>query len=84
VVRGVVMVGSFGDDFLWCQDFCTDFCVVTCTRFGMSAKVAVCVELVFANALVNAIQCQWYCVSTQWGFGRLGQLAAAQCWTCHG
>jgi len=53
VVQGVVMVGLFGDN--WCGVFCTGFSIATCTRFGMSTRVALCVELVHADALVNVI-----------------------------
>ncbi len=82
MIRGIIMVGLLCDDS-WCRDFCAGFCVATCTRFGMNAKIAVCGESLFVSALMNAIQCQWYCVTTRWGFDRLGQLTA-QCRTHHG
>jgi len=63
--------------------FCTGNCIAACTRFGMSIYGAGYDELVFAGALVNAIQYQQYCAGTWWGFGGLGWLAI-QCQTHHG
>jgi len=81
VVWGVVMVGSLGDTS-W-SGFCTGNCIATCTGFGMTARSACWDKMVFADAVVNSIQYQWYCMDTQQVYGRLDG-CAIQGWAHHG